>query len=285
MSQAKKLNEAEQPNIATSKYIRHLEVPPIRIDYESSNKLQGKVALITGGDSGIGRAVAVHFAREGADVAIIYHESDSDARDTQVLVEGEGRKCRLYKGDLAKEPFCRKTIASVAKDLGKLDILVNNAGIHEEDTDIAGITKAQLTRTFEVNIFSYFYCTQAALELMAEGSCIINTASVVAYRGSDHLLDYSATKGAVVAFTRSLSANLADRKIRVNGVAPGPIWTPLVIAAFDDKDLAKFGKKTPLGRAGYPYEVAPAYVYLASNDSTYVTGQVLHVNGGDVVNA
>lgn len=285
MSKAKKLNEDERPKIAASKYAYHLNVPPIRADYKGSDKLKDKVALITGGDSGIGRSVAIHYAREGADVGIVYNLNDEDAQETQKLVEAEGRTCKLYKGDVAKEAFCKKAVSVVVKDLGKLDILVNNAGIHEDDKDIAGITQAQLLRTFEVNIFSFFYCVQAALEFMKEGSVIINTASIVAYRGSDHLLDYSATKGGVVAFTRSLSANLAPKKIRVNGVAPGPVWTPLVVAAFDDKALAKFGKDTPLGRAGYAYELAPAYVYLASADSSYVTGQIIHVNGGEVVNS
>ncbi len=285
MSKAKKLNEDERPKIAASKYAYHLDMPPIRKDYAGSGKLTGKTALITGGDSGIGRSVAVHFAREGADIAIVYNFSDEDALETQKLVESEGRKCRLFKGDVAREVFCKKAVAGTVSTLGKLDILVNNAGIHEDDKDISGITKQQLLRTFEVNIFSFFYCAQAALEVMGEGSVIINTASVVAYRGSDHLLDYAATKGGIVAFTRSLSANLAKQKIRVNAVAPGPVWTPLVVAAFNDKDLSKFGKDTPLGRAGYPQELAPAYVYLASNDSSYVTGQVIHVNGGEIVNS
>jgi NAD(P)-dependent dehydrogenase (short-subunit alcohol dehydrogenase family) len=264
-------------------FIKELEKPSIRPGYKGSDKLKDKVAVITGGDSGIGRAVAVHYAREGADVAIVYLENDNDAQITRGEVEAEGRKCMLIKGDISSESFCKKAIASVQKQFGRLDILVNNAGTHEEDKSIAGISKDQLQHTFAVNIYSMFYLTQAALETMPEGGAIINTASVTAYRGSDHLLDYSATKGAIVTFTRSLSKNLAQKKIRVNAVAPGPIWTPLVVYSFDAGQLKKFGKDTPLGRAGYPYELAPAYVYLASDDSSYMSGQVLHVNGGDVV--
>ncbi len=263
------------------KYQKHLDVPPIRADYKGTDKLQGQVALITGGDSGIGRSVAVHFAREGADIAIVYLKSDEDANDTQALVEQEGRKCILIKGDVSKEAFCKKAVQQAADKLGGITILVNNAGTHEEDDRLGDISSKQLTRTFEVNMFSFFYMSAAALELMTEGCTIINTTSVTAYRGSEHLIDYSATKGAIVTFTRSLAGNLAAKKIRVNGVAPGPIWTPLVVYSFDNKHLDKFGKDTPLGRAGYPHEVATAYVYLASADSSYVTGQVLHVNGGD----
>jgi len=269
-----------------SNFQKHLNVPPIRSDYRGTGKLADRVALITGGDSGIGRAVAVHFAREGADVAIVYHQSDDDARETQKLVETEGRKCLLLKGDIAGEEFCNSCVERTVRELGQLDVLVNNAGMHKEDKEVEGISSAQLKRTFEVNTYSFFYFTQAAMpELERRKGTVINTASVVAYRGSDHLMDYAATKGAIVAFTRSLAKNVAEKGIRVNGVAPGPIWTPLVVEAFDDEHLSKFGKDTPLGRAGYPHEVAPAYVYLASADAAYVTGQVVHVNGGDVVNA
>lgn len=267
-----------------SRFQKLLQEPPIRPTYRGTSKLQDKVAIITGGDSGIGRSVAVHYAREGADVVIVYFESDNDAAETVRLVEAEGRNCQTYKGDVASEAFCKKVVASTVKKFGRPDILVNNAGMHEDDNDISGITKEQLIRTFSVNTFAFFYFTQAALQHMEEGSAIINTASVTAYRGSEHLMDYAASKGAIVSFTRSLAKNVALQGIRVNGVAPGPVWTPLVVNAFDEQHLKKFGKDTPLGRAGFPYEIAPAYVWLASEESSYITGQVIHINGGDVVN-
>ena len=275
----KKQTEISDKN--KKKFQKELDVPPIREDYKGTGKLEGHVALITGGDSGIGRSIAIHYAREGADVAIVYLKSDDDAAITKDMVEQEGRKCLLIKGDVSKEAVCKKAVKQTNDKLGKITILVNNAGTHEDDKEIGDVTAKQLTRTFEVNMFSFFYMTKAALEVMEEGGSIINTTSVTAYRGSEHLLDYSATKGAIVTFTRSLASNLAAKKIRVNGVAPGPVWTPLVIYSFDTDHLKKFGKDTPLGRAGYPHEVAPAYVYLASADSSYVTGQIIHVNGGD----
>ena len=262
----------------------YLDKPAIRDSYKGTGKLKDKVAVITGGDSGIGRSVAVHFAREGADVAIVYLKSDDDAKATEKMVQAEGRKCLVLKGDISDEGFCKQVIAFTHHEFGKLDILVNNAGTHEDDDEVGDFEAEQLMRTFAVNIFSFFYLTKAALEIMPGGSTIINTASVTAYRGSEHLIDYSATKGAIVTYTRSLAKNLAEKKIRVNGVAPGPVWTPLVVYSFDKEHLKEFGKDTPMGRAGYPQEVAPAYVYLASEDSSYVTGQILHVNGGDVVN-
>ena len=253
----------------------------IRPDYKGSGKLGDKVALITGGDSGIGRSVAIHFAREGADVAIIYLSEDKDALETKKLVEKEGRKCVIIEGDLRKEEVCMAAVKSCIKEFKKLDILVNNAAMQFPQDKLTQISARQLKKTFQTNIFAYFYITKAALPHMPEGSSIINTSSVTAYRGSDHLLDYASTKGAIVSFTRSLSANLASEKIRVNGVAPGPIWTPLIPATFDD--VTDFGKDTPMGRAGQPSEVAPAYVFLASKDSSYVTGQFIHVNGGEIV--
>jgi NAD(P)-dependent dehydrogenase (short-subunit alcohol dehydrogenase family) len=255
----------------------------IRDSYKGSDKLKGKVALITGGDSGIGRAVAVHFAREGADVAIVYLNEDKDAKDTRGLVEKEGRKCIILSGDIGDEAFCKKTVEQTVKELGKLDILVNNAAEQHEQNDLRDISKEQLQRTFQTNIFSMFYMTKAALEHMREGSAIVNSTSVTSYRGSHHLMDYASTKGAITAFTRSLSQNLAEKNIRVNAVAPGPIWTPLIPASFDEDKVKEFGQNVPLKRPGQPSEVAPAYVFLASEDGSYMTGQVLHVNGGEQV--
>ncbi|HSB94602.1 MAG TPA: glucose 1-dehydrogenase [Flavitalea sp.] len=252
-------------------------------NYFAAGKLEGKVALVTGGDSGIGRSICALFAKEGADVAIVYLESDRDAQETKELVEKEGSRCVLYKGDIASEEFCRSVVNKAVSDLGQLDILVNNAGTQEPDEDFLKIESSQFKRTFEVNMYSFFYFSHEAVKVMKENSAIINTASVVAYRGSEHLIDYTASKGAIVSFTRALSKNLADKKIRVNAVAPGPIWTPLVIETFDVDHLKEFGKKTPMKRAGKPSEVAPAYVFLASDDASYISGQVIHVNGGEVV--
>ncbi|MBU1823300.1 MAG: SDR family oxidoreductase [Bacteroidetes bacterium] len=256
----------------------------IRYNYRGSGKLEGKVALITGGDSGIGRAVAVHFAREGADVAIVYLDENQDAKNTKAMVEQEGRTCLLIQGDIREEKLCKDAVKKTVKELGKLNILVNNAGEQHPQEDIREISAKQLTDTFSTNIFSFFYFAQAALDHLKEGDTIINTASVTAYKGNKTLLDYSSTKGAIVAFTRSLSGNLADKGIRVNAVAPGPIWTPLIPATFTPEHVKSFGKNTPLGRVGQPSEVAPAYVFLACEDSSYFTGQVLHPNGGYVLN-
>ena len=255
----------------------------IRESYTGSGKLSGKIALITGGDSGIGRSVAVHFAREGADVAIIYLEESDDAYKTKKLVEKEGRNCLLIAGDIRRSEFCEEAISQCISTLGGLNILVNNAAVQYPQDKFSNITPEQVKMTFETNIFSYFYLVHAALEGMKEGDCIINTSSVTAYRGSNHLVDYASTKGAIVSFTRSLSKMVAAKGIRVNGVAPGPIWTPLIPATFDS--VADFGKDTPLGRAGQPSEVGPAYVFLASDDSSYITGQFIHVNGGEIIGA
>lgn len=255
-----------------------------REDVKGSGKLIGKTALITGGDSGIGRAVAVLFAKEGADVAIVYLNEDSDAKETQRAVEAYGRQCLLVAGDISREKFCMSVIKKVVKKFKRIDVLVNNAAIHYEHTSIKDITSKQLIKTFETNVYSLFYLTKSAIDYMPQGSSIINTTSVVAYRGSPALMDYAATKGAIVSFTRSLSANLVEKKIRVNAVAPGPIWTPLIVSSFKAKKAAKHGSDVPMKRAGEPVEIAPCYLLLACEDSSYMSGQVLHPNGGEIVN-
>ncbi|RPI15789.1 MAG: SDR family oxidoreductase [Ignavibacteriae bacterium] len=252
--------------------------------YIGSNKLLDKVALITGGDSGIGRAAAIAFAKEGAHVAIVYFNEHVDAKDTKRLIEENRRKCLLLAGDISSERFCSRAVERTIKEFGRLDILVNNAAVQFPQEGIEDIDSKQLERTFRVNIFAMFYLVKAALKYLQEGSAIINTTSVTAYRGSPPLIDYSSTKGAIVSFTRSLSASLVKRKIRVNAVAPGPIWTPLIPSTFKGEKAATFGSDVPIGRAGQPEEVAPCYVFLASDDSSYITGQVLHPNGGEIVN-
>lgn len=252
--------------------------------YRGSGKLSGKVALITGGDSGIGRAVAIAYAKEGADVAIVYLNEHRDAEETKSQVEEEGRTCLLIAGDIAEEEFCKSAVQQTVDDLKRLDILVNNAAVQYPQESIADIGADQLQRTFQVNIFSMFYLVKAALPHLQKGSAIINTTSVTAYRGSPQLLDYSSTKGAIVSFTRSLAQALVEKEIRVNAVAPGPIWTPLIAATFPPDKVAKFGSDVPMGRAGEPEEVAPSYVFLASDDSSYISGQVLHPNGGEIIN-
>ncbi|MAZ72285.1 MAG: NAD(P)-dependent oxidoreductase [Flavobacteriaceae bacterium] len=255
----------------------------IRESYAGCGKLTDKVAIITGGDSGIGRSVAIHFAREGATVGIVYLEEEKDAQRTKKLVEKENQTCILFKGDVTNSNFCRQTVKNLYDTYGRLDIVVNNAAMQFPKDSLTEISLKDLHKTFETNIFAYFYLTQASLEFLQEGGSIINTSSVTAYRGSDHLIDYASTKGAIVSFTRSLSKNLAKKGIRVNGVAPGPIWTPLIPATFND--ISDFGQDTPLGRAGQPSEVGPAYVFLASEDSSYITGQFIHINGGEIVGA
>jgi len=249
-----------------------------------SGKLRDKVAIITGADSGIGRAVAIAFAKEGADIAVVYLEEQKDAIETRRLVEKHGRECLLIKGDVGQEEFCRKAVAQTVKKFGGIDVVVNNAAEQHPQDSIEEITEKQLERTFRTNIFSFFFMTKAAMKHLKKGAAIINTTSVTAYKGSPELLDYSATKGAITAFTRSLSQALADKYIRVNGVAPGPVWTPLIPSTFQAKEVETFGSDVPLGRAGQPEEIAPSYVFLASDDSSYMTGQILHPNGGTIVN-
>ncbi|SKA02561.1 SDR family oxidoreductase [Consotaella salsifontis] len=265
---------------------RESEMTP-RPDYEprypGSGRLKDKVAIITGGDSGIGRATAVLFAREGANVAIVYLDETSDAAETQAAVEREGGKALLIRGDVRSKDFCFEAVRRTVEKFGKLDILVNDAGHQEEDEDIRGISEEQLKKTFETNIFSYFYMTQAALDHLKEGASIINVTSVNSYKGNPALIDYSSTKGAITAFTRSMATNLADKKIRVNGVAPGPIWTPFIPMSFPPDKVKDFGKSSPLGRPGQPNEVAPSLLFLACEDASYMTGQVLHPNGGKIV--
>lgn len=249
-----------------------------------SGKLKGKIAFITGGDSGIGKAVAILFAKEGADIAIAYLNEHEDAAETKTEVEKFGRRCELIPGDLSKENACKKAIEKVKKVYGRIDVLVNNAALHWEAKSISDISTDQLLRTFSTNFFSYFWITKYAMQLLKKGAAIINSTSVTAYRGSASLIDYASTKGAIVSFTRSLSANLVEKGIRVNAVAPGPIWTPLIASSFKPEKVAQHGSDVPMKRAGEPVEIAPAYLFLACADSAYITGQVIHPNGGEIVN-
>jgi len=257
----------------------------IKQDYKASGKLDKKVALISGGDSEIGRAVSLLFALEGADIGIIYLNEHDDANMTKADIEKLGRRCLLIAGDVGNEEFCKHAVTQLINELGHLDILVNNAAEQHVQTTLENITAEQLERTFRTNIFSYFYLSKAALPHLTNGSSIINTTSITAYEGHELLIDYAASKGAIVTFTRSLSQSLVGKGIRVNGVAPGPIWTPLIPASFNEQHVAQFGQDTPMKRAGQPVEVAPSYLFLASQDSSYMTGQILHVNGGTIVNS
>jgi NAD(P)-dependent dehydrogenase (short-subunit alcohol dehydrogenase family) len=283
MAKPTELPAQEQQKQPGAEYKMNPEPEIIRENYKGSDKLLNKKALITGGDSGIGRSVAVHFAREGADVAIVYYNEHKDAEDTKALVEKEGRKCILISGDLKDESFCKQAVDKTVKELGGLNIVVNNAAVQYPQKEFKDITGEQVRETFETNILPFFYITREALNHFKKGDTIINTTSVTAYRGSEHLIDYSSTKGAIVSFTRSTSAMLAEKGIRVNGVAPGPIWTPLIPSTFSAEEVAEFGQDVPLKRPGQPSEVGPAYVFLAGEDASYITGQIIHVNGGEVV--
>jgi NAD(P)-dependent dehydrogenase (short-subunit alcohol dehydrogenase family) len=257
--------------------------PQVKPRFPGSGRLAGKTAIVTGGDSGIGQVVAALFAREGANVAILYLDETEDARKAARMVRDEGGECLAIAGDVGDEQFCSKAVQHVVDRFGGVDVLVNNAAEQHPREDITEISREQLERTFRTNIFGYFFLTQSALPHMRDGGAIVNTTSVTAYRGSRQLLDYSSTKGAIVAFARALAQSLVERKIRVNGVAPGPIWTPLIPSTFDEEKVESFGKNVPMGRPGEPNEVAPCHLFLACEDSSYMTGQVLHPNGGEIV--
>lgn len=284
-SRPKSLPPEQQSTRPGRQYAMQLQPRSINPDQKPSGRLQDKVIVITGGDSGIGRAVAVACAREGAHIAFGYLEENKDANETSKLVHSYNREVFRFKGDIGVEHNCQQFIRQVYDKFGRLDAVINNAAEQFPAASITDITEAQLERTFRSNIFSQFFMVKAALPYLKKGASIINTTSVTAYRGSPHLLDYSSTKGAIVAFTRSLSESLAKQGIRVNAVAPGPIWTPLIPSTFPPNKVKDFGKNVPLGRPGQPNEVAPAFVFLASNEASYITGQVIHVNGGEVVNA
>lgn len=274
-------SQSQQPGLETLMHPRPKSDDP---SYRGSGKLKGKVALITGGDSGIGKAVAIFFAKEGADCVIVYLNEHQDAQATQQAVTEQGGRCLLIAGDIGTSEFCQSVVDQTIKEFGSLNIVVNNAAEQHPQESLEKISDEQLERTFRTNIFAQFYLTRAALPHLSRGDTIINTASVTAYRGSHHLIDYASTKGAIVAFTRSLALSLAPQGIRVNAVAPGPIWTPLIPSTFSAERSASFGEDKPLGRAGQPEEVAPAFVFLAADDSSYMTGQVLHPNGGEIIN-
>ncbi|SYX84414.1 SDR family oxidoreductase [Paenibacillus alvei] len=275
-------HQDKQPGIESLMNPRPIYDDP---NYKPSGKLKNKVAIITGGDSGQGRAIAVAFAKEGADVVIVYLNEHTDAEETKQVVEQKGGKCLCIAGDLGQEAFCKQIVEQTVTQFGKLDILVNNAAEQHVQNSLESITSEQMEKTFRTNFFSIFYLTKAALPHMKKGSSVINAASLTAYEGNEQLIDYSATKGAIVAFTRSLSKSLHSRGIRVNGVVPGSIWTPLIPASFPAAQVAKWGEKNPMGRAGQPCEIAPAYVFLASEDASYISGQFIHATGGVIVNS
>jgi NAD(P)-dependent dehydrogenase (short-subunit alcohol dehydrogenase family) len=274
--------QQDQPGIEREMKLRPEFIKP---NYKGSEKLQDRVALITGGDSGIGRSVAVHFAREGADVAICYvDKEEADALETKQLVEKEGRKCLLLPGDLRDKHYCTSIVEDTIKEFKKLNILVLNAAVQHASEDLQDVKDEDILDTFNINIISMFRVTKAALKYLHQGDSIICNSSINAFRGNKTLVDYTSTKGAIMGFARSMSQQLAEKKIRVNSVAPGPIWTPLIVASFDEEKVKNFGKDTPLGRAGQPSECGPAFVFLASDDSSYFTGQCLHPNGGYILN-
>lgn len=281
MKKLRPLQQQQRPGKESPLNPQSLTAP---IEYPPEGKLFGKVALISGADSGIGKAVALLFAKEGADIAFCYLSETEDAKDTKALVEAYGRKCMMRKTDLSKEQNCKTFIQDVYDYYGQIDILINNAALHWEAESIEEISTEQFDHTFKNNMYAYFWMTKYTMPYLKAGAAIVNTTSVTAYRGSDHLMDYAASKGAIVAWTRSLAQNLAKQNIRVNAVAPGPIWTPLIASSFGPEHNATFGSEQPMGRAGMPYEVAPSFLFLASEDSSYITGQILHPNGGESIN-
>jgi len=282
-SAAEKINPPQTQDHQPGRETEMHPKPDYMPKFPGNGRLKDKVAIITGGDSGIGRACAVLFAREGVQVALVYLEETEDARITAEAVKAEGKAALLLRGDVSDKAFCEAAVDKVIEEFGRLDVVVNNAAEQHVQKTLTDISPEQLRRTFETNLFGYFYLTQAALPHLGKGASIVNTTSITAYRGSPSLVDYASTKGAIVAFTRSLSGQLADKGIRVNGVAPGPIWTPLIPASFPADKVAEFGSSQPLGRAGQPNEVATCHLFLASDESSYMTGQVLHPNGGEII--